>query len=77
LNVAVEAPSTKHWSATSKTQILRNLSDFFDCVSGLEKSHEVKDMKIKHLENEVQRYAPSKVTSASEFLSGDAILQAE
>jgi len=34
-------------------------------------------MKIKHLENEVQRYAPSKVTSASEFLSGDAILQAE
>jgi hypothetical protein len=43
------------YTAVSLAHTLEGLSDLPNYLRNLEKGHEIKDMKIKHLENEVQR----------------------
>ena len=47
----------KRYSAASISHSLEDLSGLPNYLRTLEKGHEIKDMKIRHLENEVERSA--------------------
>jgi hypothetical protein len=50
-----KSPSKKRYSAASVTNTLDELSGLPIYLRTLEKDLELRDMKIKHLQNEVQR----------------------